>query len=293
MKRAYLCPPITPSRALDRVRNAMCAGPRCGDDFPEEEADVVILQVVGRRDQVLAKAREIWGRGQRTAVIQYVMRSSQKPHTKWWIDLWQGSETVWSYLPLDEWAAEDCYGGSKFDFYHAPLGVDASGFQPRRTSRYTTVLTTGRDWLTESVRECVQAAQEVKRHPRPARHLGPCLNRPSLECYSDLPDGILSSLYSQCHYVSGLRRIEGFELPAAEGLMCGARPILFNREHYKSWYGDWAEYIEEGDRQSVVDQLVELFKRPVRTVTQSERDAAATRFHWPTLVDGFLTRCLA
>src|SRR5207253_7002977 len=115
----------------------------------------------------------------------------------------------------------------------------------------------------------------------------------SVACYSGLSDIQLATLYAQCHYVSGLRRIEGFELPAAEGLLCGARPILFDRDHYRNWYGSLAEYITESDRPGVVAQLVDLFGRQVRTVTADERNEAVRRFHWPTILNGFWERCLA
>lgn len=287
----YLAPPDTPSRALDRVAAAFAKYPHPGITLVanEQAADLVVLQVVGRRESILKKARQILDRGQSYSVIQYVQRSTKTPHTKWWIELWQSAQVVWSYLPLDEWAHEDHYGGSAFAFYQAPLGVESDIFTTRNLKRHITVMTSGRDWLTESVRECALAADAVG---GVAVHLGAELRR-DVACFSGLSDAALAILYNQCQYVSGLRRIEGFELPAAEGLLCGARPILFDREHYRRWHGTWAEYVTEGDRPAVIEQLVELFKQPVRPVTQQEREDAAWRFHWPNILHGFWERCLA
>ena len=71
-----------------------------------------------------------------------------------------------------------------------------------------------------------------------------------------------------------LRRIEGFELPAAEGLLCGARPILFANSSGYDWYKPWGVFIEETDRAGVIDQLEAIFRRGAQLVTSEERAAA-------------------
>lgn len=289
----YLAPPDTPSRALDRVAAAFAKYPHPGITMVSDEraAQLVILQVVGRRDRVYQHAGRVLARGQQIAAIQYVLRSSQKPNAIDWIDLWDEAKVVWSYLDLMALSSEDGIGHPASSwFYHAPLGVEPDVFQPRQTPRFTTVLTSGRDWLTESVRECVMATQAVH---QTAAHLGRALRGRNVPCHSDLPDDVLATLYSQCHYVSGLRRIEGFELPAAEGLLCGARPLLFDKPWYRHWYGGWADYIREDDRDIVIEQLIARFVKPVRKVTADEIEAAAAMFHWPTILHGFWERCLA
>ena len=258
-----------------------------------QQADLVIVQVVGRRDGVWRQVSEIQKRRQKWAIVQYVLRSTKTPDTNAWYQIWDGAEVVWSYLDLAALALEDWtedYFEQSVNFYHAPLGVEPDVFVPRLLEQHITIITSGRAWLTESVRECVLAADAVGGR---AVHLGADLRGRSVACYSGLSDIQLATLYAQCHYVSGLRRIEGFELPAAEGLLCGARPILFDRDHYRNWYGSLAEYITESDRPGVVAQLVDLFGRQVRTVTADERNEAVRRFHWPTILNGFWERCLA
>jgi hypothetical protein len=125
-------------------------------------------------------------------------------------------------------------------------------------------------------------------------HLGVNLEHryPNIRCISGVSDEELADNYAGCDFVSGLRRTEGFEIPAAEGLLCGARPIVFDTPDYHFNYREFAEYIHEGTRQQVVDQLVELFKRGARPVTAHEREEAAHWFNWERIVGGFYQRLL-
>lgn len=254
-------------------------------------AELIVLHAVGRRDQVQAAVD--WGlqRRQRIAVIQYALRSTQKPQTGDWIACWQAATVVWSYYDLSAWCqADGCDWGCE-NFYHAPLGVETADFTRQAVRREFLVMTHGTSWLTEGVREAVLAA---RRHGGRVYHLGPHIRR-TPEMLAEMPvhDAALARRYSQCYYVAPLRRIEGFELPAAEGVICGARPILYDRPHYRHWYGDLAEYVPEGDRADVIEALDGIFSRPYRAVTDAERAAAAERFYWPPIVKGFWDRCLA
>lgn len=284
------------SLALARVRQALVTyKPRkviVTDN--EREADLVIIHINGRRDAVERRIMEIRRRNKEYAVIQYALRSTQKPKTGDWSQIWTRARLVWSYYDLPRLCGEDGPFWSKddsFKFYHAPLGVDSRIFKPQRvsgTGKYI-VAAVGRDWLTESVRECVLAARAVD---RTACYIGPEINRAGFSQARDVSDLLIAQLYSFSNYVSGLRRIEGFELPAAEGLLCGARPILFDRSHYRQWYGMWAEYIPEAPRQEVVDSLVALFSAPPRPVTPAERKDAREVFNWHDIISGFWRACL-
>jgi glycosyltransferase involved in cell wall biosynthesis len=119
------------------------------------------------------------------------------------------------------------------------------------------------------------------------QHLGSTLGRPGVACYVDVSDQDVARLYQRSRYVSGLRRIEGFELPAAEGLLCGARPILFDRPHYRKWYGDLAVYIPEEPRPQAQASIADVLAGPYRCVTAEERDAAAAWFSWERVCRGF------
>lgn len=283
--RVYTIPPPHQSLGLQRIGDALAEhAPEWVQQVTDwREADVVVLHVVGRLDAVMRQVAEIRAAGKRYAVVQYAFRSTQKPETALWRPLWDGAVAVWSTYRLET-----------DRLYHAPFGVSAE-FQAAATAvppveRRWAVATSGFSWLTESVRECALAVRVTGGR---VLHVGPEMHRDWVDCVSGIEDRMLSMFYRDSAYVSGLRRIEGFELPAAEGLVCGARPICFDRLHYRDWYGGWAEYVEEGTRDEVVAALTALLDRPYRTVTDSERRAAAARFDWSALVPTFYGRMVS
>ena len=291
--RVYLKPP-QPSRGLERIATALrrYAPPDVEVVSAQAEADLVILYAIGRCEALLREADAIWSRVRKYAVIQVCLRSTQKPHTSNWLPLWDKATVIWSYYDLRRAMEEDSiYYRLNDNFYHAPLGADASVFYPRGANQfgYYIIATSGLSRLSESVRECILAAKQVDWY---VLHIGAWM-KGTEDCLVDVDDEELACGYSNCHFVSGLRRTEGFELPAIEGLLCGARPIVFNTPDYKWNYGDHAEYIQETDRQGVVEQLVQLFRRGARPVTEEELQRARQRYNWETIIDGFWQRALA
>lgn len=290
--KVHILRPLVPSIAVSRVMAALeqYAPRRASFVSRWQDAELVVLNVIGRQEKIRPLAEQLLQQGKQYAVIQYVLRSTQKPSTENWIPLWERAEVVWSYLDLRASIREDGTTIDKrWNFYHAPLGVSA-GFRPMTNNqqRPYIICTSGGSYLTESVREAIIAAREVK---RPVIHLGPELNRPGVTCLSGLTDKKLASVYSQCEFVSGLRRKEGFELPAAEGLLCGSRPILYDAPHYIQWYKLWAEFVPEISRDATVEALIPLFEAGARPVTKAERDTARERFDWKVIVKGFWKRC--
>lgn len=301
--KIYLAPP-QPSLGLERIRTALTRyAPddiEIVDDVDDEEADLFVFYAIGRRDSLERQTREILRAGKRYAVIQVCLRSTMRPYVRHWEWLWADAECVWSYYDLEQAVRDDYEGynpGSDFqvgqfrehvNFYHAPLGADSEVFKVdgQEEERTFTIATSGESRLSESVRECWLAAEAVDGN---VVHLGP-LKRDGVLSVNSISDAAWADRLVQCQFVSGLRRKEGFELPAVEGLLCGARPIVFNTPDFHWNYGDHAEYIEEGTRQEVVDQLVELFKRGARPVTAEERAAAVERFNWETIIKGFYER---
>lgn len=283
----YLVPPEVPSRAVDRIYAALRQYAPDAVTFTDDEAraDFLFLTVIGRRRDVLRRVAD----GRPYAVLQACLRSTAHPWTDRWTTLWDRAAVVWSYLPLPRWCIED---GTTWParpiWYHAPLGVEAEDFRPPIQSRPFLVMTTGRGWFTESARECAYAAEG-----RPVLHLGPSLARPEVLCLDDVPDALLPRLYGACQYVSGLRRVEGFELPAVEGLLCGARPLVYDRPHYRDWYDGLAVFVPETQRVQIIDDLRAVFARPWPAVTPAERAEAVRRFAWRPIVEGLWDRCLA
>ncbi len=286
--KVYCKPPVVKSRSLERVASMLPTYAPYDLEFTDrkKDADLVVLHVIGRCEQVLAEADELLRAGKKYAVIQYCVRSTQKPNVDFWNQLWYHAEAVWSYYDLNQLSDEDGYQ-LNCNFYHAPLGACGSTFEDYSNGepRPYLAMTHGQSWLTEGVREVVWASRQVGRK---AIHLGQSLHRGmDVYCHEDVSDAHLAQLYSQVQYVCPLRRIEGFELPAAEGLLCGARPVLYDKPHYRGWYGELAEYIQEGPREQVLEQLTALFQGPYRAVTACEKKVARERFYWPRVVKGF------
>ncbi len=266
--KIYLRTDQTDSRGIMRVVDALTD--HCPYEVVDDprKADVVVVHVIGRLNRMKAYVASL---GKPYVVIQYVLRSSLNPDPADWMEFWKGALFVWSYYDLD--------GLGDFRFHRSPLGVYPI-FSKRGDGRRFLVCTHG-TYMTEGVRECILAA-----NGRPVLHLGEELNRPGVTCIRDVSDDDLAGYYSQCLYVSGLRRGEGFEFPAAEGLLCGAKPILFDREHYRKWYDGMAEFIPEEHRDGVIRSLTNLFcKYPF--VLDEHREKARLLFNWNSIMKEF------
>lgn len=270
--RAYIDTRIQ-SRSVRRVVNALGKYAPSYVDIVNniEDAELVVIHINGRLEK---NTRYIKFIDRPYAVIQYALKSTLNPDAEDWMPIWTGSELVWSYLRLE----------GEFGFYRAPLGVDSNVFYPRSGDKVYTVLTSGEGYLAESVREVMIAVKRTDKH---MAHLGSHLLKEGVDYFDDLTDEALAVLYSACDYVSGLRRTEGFELPAAEGLMCGARPILFDRPHYKDWYDELAVFIPETNRDQIANDVEIVFRDGVRPVTDDEIAKGKTRFNWEDLVRDF------
>lgn len=264
----------------------------------EVSGDIVILLVNSFVDRYNRLAQRLLDRGQRYAVVQIALRTTPVPdvlHPSWH-RLWSRATCVWSYYNLNQWIL-DAGGETSMclqNFYHAPLGADPSIFRKTNDGeRPYLICTTGRKLMQEGVYECDGAARRVGGR---VFHLGPEFRgmRAVAQRDHDISDEMLALRYNDCQFVSGLRRHEGFELPAAEGLLCGARPILYDQPHYRDWYHPWGEFITESDdRGATRRQLEAVFRRGVRPLTEDELRAATARFNWQTLVAEFWRRILS
>ncbi len=272
--------------AIGRVIKALKKyAPAYVEFVDEDNAELIILHIIGRLERTTRRIEKILDSGAQYAIIQYCLKSTQKKSALDWIPVWENAELVWSYLGLPEVTAQD--GGTfPSNFYYAPLGVDSTVFKPQHKEKEYFILTSGKGYLSESVREVIIAAEKYGT----VAHLGPDIGKSGIDYYTDISDKELVELYNKCKYISGLRRIEGFELPAAEGLLCGARPILYDRPHYKNWYGGLAVFIPETHRDQIVEDLVLVFTKEYEPVTFNEIEEARYRFDWEAIINGFWSR---
>lgn len=256
----------------------------------ERDGDVVVLFVNGIIDHQTALAQRCLDRGQKYAVVQIALRTTRQPLPSQWFDIWRRAQTVWSYYPLLKWMEEE-RSHLAFDFYHAPLGVDSQVFTAEpAVARDVLVCTSGARRSQESVAECDDAAVALG---GTVFQLGNEFNMRARTHYAvGITDAEVAAWYRRCRWVSGLRRHEGFELPAAEGLLCGARPVLYDKPHYRCWYDGLADFVREGQANDVTRDLVALFQTGGRLVTAAERERAKNLFNWETICRGFWERVL-
>ena len=242
---------------------------------------MVFIHVIGYPDTVRA-VEECRARGQQYVMIQYCLRSTQKPNTADWFQLWEDALLVWSYYDLAQLAFEDSLMISTENLYCSPLGVDHDVFRYSPQPPRFLMMTSGYVAETEGVREVEEATRLVGAS---MFHLGPALDLAGhVVSKHGILDAELSRIYGSCEFVAGLRRCEGFELPAAEGLCSGARPILFDRPHYRKWYGQWGVFIPEESHTDVVNSLLQVFARGYQSVTAEEAAEAALWFDWGRII---------
>jgi hypothetical protein len=242
------------------------------------EADLQVLDVLGTGSPPHLQVRD-------HVLLQHVFSTTETRDPAYWLPHWQRARLVMSSLDLYE-----LVGSSGFPFYRAPYGVDGSVFRDRGLPRSYAVMTSGFVPGAEAIRECCEAARRLGMQ---TLHLGPDFDwGPDFHAVLGISDEELARCYSRCHYVSGLRRSEGFELPVLEGLACGARPICFDSPIYRYWFGDHAAYVPEGSEAEVIDALTEVFARPPPPVTPEERREVLERFAWEKIFGGFWSRVL-
>src|SRR3989344_953669 len=174
-------------RALARINNAftLYAPESIQIVDNRDNADLVIIHVVGRHDRVLSLAEHLANEGKKFAVLQHALRRTLKPSTESWLPLWQKAEVVVSFLNLPVLCRED-QELANFNFYYTPLGADAAIFKPTNVEKKFIIATSGPDYLTEGVREAVKAARKVG---RPVFHVGRELHLgEDVECSKGISD---------------------------------------------------------------------------------------------------------
>jgi hypothetical protein len=283
MTTVYMQEPKNVSIAMRRVVEALAKyAPKSITIVPDtKKADFQVLHVIGQ--DALA-----YDPGKPHAVIQYCYLTAGGTKEEWqrW---WNRARVVWSYYDLRRWGIGD-------NFYHAPLGVDGSVFCSKFLHRPHGIITSGfvAGPGAEAIEEPANAALQTGIS---CLHVGPDKienMRPRAEAswtsFKDLSDAALANLFSKTKWVSGLRHCEGFELPALEGLVCGARPIVFDREEMRHWYNGHAVFVPEMSGKNLTDRLVDILSEPPRAVTPQERAGILERFSWKKIAEGFWER---
>lgn len=250
-----------------------------------EEADLAILHVNGRLKHMTKVANQVG----KYIVIQYCLRSTMNPNVNDWKNLWDNAQFIWSYYDLPTEIIKDGLDWQIKNFYHAPLGADPVMFDMIPISKkHYTILTFGdiHSLKGESINDIIKAINKFKGC---MYHVGDILEKNNRVIQGkNISDIDLVNIYKSCRYVSGLRKIEGFELPIVEGIFCGIRPIVFDTKNYRQWYEPWAEFILED--KYIVDSLVNIFEKEYKPISKKDRDMAVDVFNWSTIIKKFWER---
>jgi len=246
-----------------------------------ERADIVILHVIGL--EAIEEANRLISQGKKYIVIQYCGCSGDDLSP--WHLLWKNSLFVWSYYDLSSHAQSQ-----GFRFYYAPLGIDEIFTIPPSQSikRRNRIMTSG--YVSHPSQEPIQEVWlAAERLGIEIVHLGPS-NVTGVTHYPDniifiggISDNGLRDYYHSCKWVSALRHIEGFELPAIEGLSCGARPLCFPQVSIQYWYGGYPWYVRESTGKNLADSISQ-FLLANDYVSQSETKEVRKIFDWTRII---------
>lgn len=279
------CIPESLGRGLHRVARAL---EQYAPDWVQivnepSEADVWFIHCIGHGSMI-----EVPQYKGDIALIMYNLRTTEDGgHPDYWMPIWKRARVVWGYYDIRQHLLDRGIPETEHpNIYYSALGVDGNVFQPDEPQRKRFLIgTSGFIAETEGVRECHAVARRLNRD---MFHLGPNLGlTPGVLYMLGIPDATVAEMWSQCSFVAGLRRAEGFELPAAEALACATRPIMFDAPHYRNWFGEHAEYVPEVGHDDLVEALTEVMSRRVRVVTPAERIEVLRKFNWQTIAEGF------
>lgn len=289
-----LDPPTVESRSLQRIATALSINAPSEVELvhTDENADAVVIHVIGRHDQIVRRVNALRAMGKRYIIAQYCLRSTRHPLCADWIGIWKHATLVWSYYDLPAMCQAEGVT-TPFPFLHSPLGADAKVFYPSDSATRYAVATTGYTPGAECLREVTDAA---RRNNYRVLHLGlpvPTVNYDRITYMSNIDDATLRRTYTECNFVSALRRLEGFELPAVEGIFCGVRPILFDTPTYRHWYDKFGIFVPEtGSSADLTDNLTTLLRHDSLQLTDLHVRAARAMFDWPIVARRFWTHVL-
>lgn len=255
------------------------------------EADTVVLYVIGAdTQQTVADLKLV---NKKYIIVQCCLKGTALSIPSW-VEIWKSASLVWSYYDLSEYGLDN--------FYHAPLGID-DVFKPEvgdvlDSERDIAIVSSGfMAYPSEAIEEVANAALRLGQrvvHVGP-KHISGMNSRSEKSWEAVQPDDReLAKIYSRSRFVSGLRFMEGFEMPVIEGLSCGAIPIVFDRPETRQWFSDFSYLIPECSGRELEDILVGIMNTSVSSNWYHSPNAIETArngvFNWKNIVEGFWSR---
>lgn len=244
-----------------------------------KDADFQILDVIGKGSLEFINNNNL-------IFLQHCFLTSEDSSPNYWHPVLQRAKLVVSYMDLNR-----LLENRQINFLRVPWGVDPNCFfTSENVEKNFEIISTGYISSTESIEEAYKA---VHRIGKSMINIGKNFSfGPGFSCKENISDEEFRRLYERSKYVIGLRKIEGFELPIIEGLLCGARGICYNADHYKHWFGNLVEYIDEDPMSSygvsysglVEEQIYNIITGQYRSVTQEEKELVKSKFSWKVIM---------
>ena len=230
-----------------------------------EEADLQILQVIGLGSLPFLKCKDY-------VVFQHCFLTSE---TRAWLGIWEKARLVASCYDLPSMLP------GNYRFHRMPMGVDSAKWSEVTEQKRYLCMATGYDPAQEAIREMFDTCYSLG---GTLVHVNRNFNwGKGYVNYDNISDEKMQELYSKSQFVSALRHTEGFELPAVEGLLCGARPVMFDLPCYRYWFNDVALFVEEKHGVALVQDLVRVLSSP-KPVEENERNWARRKFDWSVII---------
>lgn len=235
----------------------------------QEEADLCICPIVSINDtKNIPPNSIIWQ-------LCYLTAGGDEQN---WRYVWNDALLVLSYLDLP------------YDYYvRMSLGYDSTLFNTNGRSpipKYDVVVT---GYVDEN--NGGEIISRLCKHFGKVMHIGKNfrLRTSGYLNTENVSDTQLAEIYRSSRFVSGMRLIEGFELPIIEGAACGAKPIALDLECYRHWFEDIAIFV---DPEHIDDDLVAIphinwYGNFSEKVKQFTWDTVMKEF-WNTLMNGIL-----
>lgn len=287
--KVFLSPLGLHSRAMVRIANALTRY------RPENvtvvgtiaEADLVIIYAIG--PDTVKTVTDLRAVNKKYAIVQCCLKTSGLSIDSW-IPLWNSASLVWSYYDLSEHIQSN--------FYYAPLGID-DVFKPEiepllSQDRDIAIVSSGfvSGGPSEAIEEVANAALRIGQRvihigPRNVSGMNPRTEKSWKAVQPD--DRELAKIYCRSRFVSGLRYVEGFEMPVIEGISCGSIPIVFDRAETRQWFGKFAYFVPESHGRELENEIYNIWT-DFSPLSIEKIQQAREIFNWQTIAQGFWGR---
>ena len=240
-----------------------------------EEAHVAIVHVVGMGEIVHLDMKRP------TVIVQHCYFTAN-PDVADYPNYWEKSLFTTSFHNLPS------YTDRKFQFYGMPWGADPDVFKRPDidVKKDIKIMTTGEIADTECLDKVYNACQHIG---HTMYHTGKNFGYDTryYQNYSLLPEPDFVKFLQRSQYVSALRMMEGFELMAVEGLMCGARPITFSTDTYR-WFHKYAYVLDPFE--DIALQLTFILEKEPKPIGEEEYKEIVDTFSWKIIMKGFYNK---